>query len=1024
MKRFLWAALVLLFAPHIGWAQTAGETYYVSASGNDDNNGLSEAAAFKSLRYAVEQASDSEDIKTVTVIGTLDQASEGSDIEILFFLNNGALFFSNEEPILITGIPNAPSGRRAVLSAAGTVKECVMTAGPFRFEHIEISGSPQWGLTVSTNSSVTLGPGSLVRGNQGGGVLVGGGETESENEFADFFRPGVLILDGGIVENNQRNDMGGGIAVLGAFTMKGGSVRNNTVKPRPYTEEIGLGGGIYVNSKELVLIEGGDITGNTAEYGGALAINFGRVTMTGGSISGNTAASTGGGVLVYEGAAFTRQGGAVRDNKAHSGPDIWRDPAGQTGERNFEYTVNDGTVTITGYRGSAREVWIPARIKGLPVTVIGMGAFYERRLTAVTIPDSVTVIEAMAFGWNRLRDLIIPDSVTVIGRGAFEYNQLSAVTIGTAVTVIGDGAFAANLLTTVTIPDSVTEIGEQAFVINRLSAVTIGTAVSVIGDGAFAGNLLTAVTIPDSVALIGDGAFGGNPLTGLALPAGVDIQVSSFYCLVYDHYTAGGRRGAEYTFTRSRAGDFEILVCGNAVEIIGFHGGMLTALEIPDTLNGLPVTAIGDGAFSKKYVTAVTIPDSVTLIGDEAFSLTRLSAVTIPGSVTVIGAGAFRAARLGEVTISDSVTVIGAGAFEHNRLSAVAIPDSVTVIGRRAFSNNWLSTVSIGRSTGFIGEMAFYQNQIGAVVIPDSVSHIGAQAFAENQIGVAAIPDSVTEIGKQAFYRNRLSVLTIGNSVSLIGEEAFAENQLDAVVIPASVSVIGKSAFALNQLTSVTMPGDVDIGMSSFYYLLYLHYTAGGRRGAVYTFKRSRAGDFEIAASGSAVEIVGFYGEGTENLAIPGTINGLPVTAIGDGAFRSRRLSAAVTIPDSVVIIGDWAFALNRIKSVTIPGSVIAIGEYAFRRNELSDLAIPDSVTVIGDGAFEGNQINALVIPGSVTAIGDYAFDNNPLTGVALPANVEMDWDSFPGDLVHIYTKAGRRAGEYKIENEKWRIEI
>jgi hypothetical protein len=75
-------------------------------------------------------------------------------------------------------------------------------------------------------------------------------------------------------------------------------------------------------------------------------------------------------------------------------------------------------------------------------------------------------------------------------------------------------------------------------------------------------------------------------------------------------------------------------------------------------------------------------------------------------------------------------------------------------------------------------------------------------------------------------------------------------------------------------------------------------------------------------------------------------------------------------------------------------------------------------VTVIGMGAFERSQLSVAAIPDSVTVIGDYAFDNNP-TGVALPANVEMDWDSFPGDLVHVYTKAGRRAGEYKMENEK-----
>src|SRR5882724_1094157 len=60
---------------------------------------------------------------------------------------------------------------------------------------------------------------------------------------------------------------------------------------------------------------------------------------------------------------------------------------------------------------------------------------------------------------------------------------------------------------------------------------------------------------------------------------------------------------------------------------------------IPDTINGYPVTSIGNEAFESCYrLTSVTIPNSVTSIGYETFYYCdSLTNVTIGSSVTSIG---------------------------------------------------------------------------------------------------------------------------------------------------------------------------------------------------------------------------------------------------------------------------------------------------------------------------------------------------------------------------------------------------
>jgi hypothetical protein len=132
----------------------------------------------------------------------------------------------------------------------------------------------------------------------------------------------------------------------------------------------------------------------------------------------------------------------------------------------YTFATNQGTITITGYTGSANDVTLPSSINGLPVTSIGQDAFYGASMTFLTIPDSVTDIGYEAFGQcAALTVLTLPNSITNISSYSFfECRSLASVTIPVNVTEIHSETFGlCSGLTTVTIPQSVTNIQSGAF---------------------------------------------------------------------------------------------------------------------------------------------------------------------------------------------------------------------------------------------------------------------------------------------------------------------------------------------------------------------------------------------------------------------------------------------------------------------------------------------------------------------------------------------------------------------------------
>lgn len=102
------------------------------------------------------------------------------------------------------------------------------------------------------------------------------------------------------------------------------------------------------------------------------------------------------------------------------------------------------------------------------------------------------------------------------------------------------------------------------------------------------------------------------------------------------------------------------------------------------------------------------------------------------------------------------------------------------------------------------------------------------------------------------------------------------------------------------------------------------------------------------------------YKGAASSLVIPETYGGVPITRIGDGAFRGNATLKSITIPKIISTIGDNAFnSCSALTSIVIPSGVKHIGERAFL-----GCANLESITI---SAFL-EQVD--VIP----AIGVYAF--------------------------------------------------
>lgn len=486
------------------------------------------------------------------------------------------------------------------------------------------------------------------------------------------------------------------------------------------------------------------------------------------------------------------------------------------------------------------------------------------------------------------------------------------------------------------------------------------------------------------------------------------------------------------------SGDFEYEVISEedkTCAIIGYTG-TAADLEIPQDIDGYSVTKIGDYAFEEcTSLVSVTVPAGITTIGDGAFwdcpSLTNINVSADNTTYTSVDGVLFSKdmtdllqypignART-EYTIPDGVINVANYLFWGcTTLKTLTIPGSVAVIGIdalwRCLSLENINVSADNKVYSSVDGVLFNKdktellqypigNKRTVYSIPNGVISIADYSFPEcASIERITFPDSVTTIGEMAFPAcSSLKSVELGSGVKTIGDYAFGWCEaLTDVKIPYGVTTIGDSAFdSCTSFENITFPDSVtSIGQNVIWGTAYYKDEANWENDVLYI-------DHHLITSKSTINGDYVIKDGTKTIA--------------NAAFSDRESLENITIPNSVVFIGQFGFyKCSSLKNVTIPDSVLSIDYRAFGScASLENVVIGAGVTYIEEGAFRSckslKNIEVSKDNSSFTSVDGVLFNKDKTELLKYPTGSSNTTYTVPDSV----TTIGYRAFDYSASLE------
>lgn len=274
--------------------------------------------------------------------------------------------------------------------------------------------------------------------------------------------------------------------------------------------------------------------------------------------------------------------------------------------------------------------------------------------------------------------------------------------------------------------------------------------------------------------------------------------------------------------------DFSLNSNGLSYAVSGIGECKDKKIVIPTMYHNLPVTVVGEGAFSEKRgITSVIIPEGIVSIEENAFcDCDNLESITIPNSVIKIKDFALAGCKITNIMISEKITEIGENTFygckyleKFNTSNQNKIYKSIDGVLYSKDGKELLRYPIGKKDTMFkipdfvekINSFAFANTiHIQKVELNDNVKVIDECAFANClNLKEVKVNRKLEILGRAAFNGcSNLKSIELFEGLKVIEDSSFSNcNNLSEVNIPETLERLGDNAFSgCSGLTNITIP--------------------------------------------------------------------------------------------------------------------------------------------------------------------------------------------------------------------------
>ena len=383
------------------------------------------------------------------------------------------------------------------------------------------------------------------------------------------------------------------------------------------------------------------------------------------------------------------------------------------------------------------------------------------------------------------------------------------------------------------------------------------------------------------------------------------------------------------------------------------------SLEIPATLGGYPVTAIGGWLFSSLDVCPVDVPFEVVLpeglraLDADTFAECFYAVkVTLPATLEIIPEGCFNlieaeidfpngnprySCENGFLIDRDMQTLLYTAPSSHgNPLPAVRRLGDCSLM-------NWLwyddDDPVLPDTLESVGSCIFYDCGVTRVTFPDGITELSPYTFYCTDLQEVHLPASLREIPDYCFWNCQLIALTIPDGVTRIGAHAvdwFTGEIIGAVTLPASVEFVGYCAFP-DECDVTALNPQVHFETATEYAERIPEYDWYGDEAADVLYSDGLF-DYELSSRGAVLLGCSRFlnqPEVPDVLEIPAELGGYPVVGLGAYALCTYDFAGgrdfSIIVPEGVRFMTSDAFlCCHAATRISFPSTLDDLPEGSF----------------------------------------------------------------------------------------------